>query len=235
MEIKKAVAAEEMKPATFINLVHIALDTYDDIFSDFDPSPYSSRLFSDDFLKEVQKRYSENKKGNFEVRFSLPAALRSVKTETLIKKRLKDYFAMQRKSIDYELERQRRKGGMYLVTGFFILTVTIFLASYNHNSDLILKLPEILLVPLGWYMTWMGIEKILETPSKLEDQKRFYEKFEKANYQFISEEEIVEQIGATAAKEEVKAEEKPKEEPKKEEKKPETEKGKTEEKQGLLK
>jgi hypothetical protein len=80
-------------------------------------------------------------------------------------------------------------------------------------------------------MTWMGIEKILETPSKLEDQKRFYEKFEKANYQFLSEEEIVEQIGATAAKEEVKAEEKPKEEPKKEEKKPETEKGKTEEKQ----
>ncbi len=214
MEIKKAVAAEEMKPAAFINLVHIALDNYDDIFSDFDPSPYSSRLLSDDFLKEVQKRYIENKKGNFEVRFSLPATLRSAKTEALIKKRLKDYFTMQLKSIDYELKKQKEKGGIYLVIGFVILSTTILLATYNHNSDFILKLPEILLVPLGWYMTWMGIEKILETPSKLEDQKKFYEKFGKANYQFISEEEIVEQIGTIVAKEE--------------EKKSETEKGKQE-------
>jgi len=216
MEIKKAVAAEEMKPATLINLVHIALDDYDDIFSDFDPSPYSSRLLSDDFLKEVQKRYTENKKGSFEVRFSLPAALRSAKTEGLIKKRLKDYFSMRLRDINHELEKQKRKGGIYLVTGFVILSATIFLATYNRDSEFIFKLPEILLVPLGWYTIWMGIEKILETPSKLDDQKRFYEKFKKADYQFIPEEEIVKQIEATAAKEEIKAQEKSREEPKKE-------------------
>lgn len=194
MEIKKAIATEEMKPATLINLVHIALDNYNDIFSDFDPSPYNARILSDDFLKEVQKRYVENKKGSFEVRFSLPAAVRSSKTETIIKKRLKDYFSMQLRDINHEMKKQKKKGGIYIFTGFIVLSATIFIATYNINSEFYFKVPEILLVPLGWYMMWTGIEKILESPAKLEDQRRFYEKFKKAEYQFISEEEIVKQI-----------------------------------------
>ena len=199
MEIKKIVATEKMKPATLMNLVHIALDNYDDIFSDFDPSPYQSRVLSDDFLKDVKKRYVENKQGNFEVRFSLPAKLRSSKTESIIKKRLKDYFAMELKNTNQELKKRKKKGGLYLFTGFIVLSATVFIATYNQNMDYIFRIPEILLIPLGWYMLWTGIEKVLETPSGLKGQKMFYEKFKKAIYQFISEEEIVKQIEATAA------------------------------------
>ncbi|NYZ77133.1 hypothetical protein H0O02_02340 [Candidatus Micrarchaeota archaeon] len=222
MEIKKVVAAEELKPATLINLVSIALDNYDDIFSDFDPSPYHSRILSDDFLKEVQKRYVENKHGSFEVRFSLPNALRSAKTEALIKKRLKDYFTMQLKNLDTDLEKVRKRGMAYVAAGFAILAGSITLATTDAGEyEYIFKLLEVLLVPLGWYLLWVGIEKIVETPSKLEDQRKFNTKFENANYYFISEEAIVQQISATATKEEEKPEarkEAPKEQPKEDKK-----------------
>lgn len=203
MEIQAAIAKKEKKPAAFLNMVHIALDTYDDIFSDFDPSSYSVRILSDDFLKEVQKRYMENKKGIFEVRFTLPKFNRSLKTEALIKKRLKDYFTQQLKYIDDELTKRRKRGGVYIAVGFILLASQIILADYEGYTNL-LKLIEILLVPAGWYGMFVGIENLVEVPGRLEEQKRFYEKFQKAAYYFFSEEDVIQQIEATATKPEEK-------------------------------
>jgi hypothetical protein len=45
----------------------IALDTYDDIFSDFDPSPFDHRVISEDFLSELRRRYNLTPKDNFVV------------------------------------------------------------------------------------------------------------------------------------------------------------------------
>ena len=43
--------------------VSILLDSYDDIFSDFDPSEYSERALSDDFCIQA-KKHSRNEIGN---------------------------------------------------------------------------------------------------------------------------------------------------------------------------
>ncbi|MFH1222105.1 MAG: hypothetical protein V1492_03405 [Candidatus Micrarchaeota archaeon] len=200
MELEKIIAPEEKKPATFLNLVHIALDTYDDIFSDFDASPYSTRILSDDFLKEVQKRYVERKRGGFEIRFTLPKALRNAKTETLIKKRLKDYFELLLKNTHYELKKKRIRGWTYIGAGFVLLASQLYLAAQPDGNSYIVKLLEILMVPAGWYGMFVGIENILETPAKLEDQQKFYERLKNANYLFMSEEDIVQQINESAVK-----------------------------------
>ena len=39
--------------------IFLWLDDFDDIFSDFDPRPYSARELSDDFLDEVRKIAAE--------------------------------------------------------------------------------------------------------------------------------------------------------------------------------
>lgn len=39
--------------------ISIWLDTYDDIFSDFDYRQFSEKALSDDFLTELQKMYRE--------------------------------------------------------------------------------------------------------------------------------------------------------------------------------
>ena len=106
-ELAKKV--EDGRLSSILNSIQIALDHYDDIFSDFDPSPFSQRMLSDDFLKEMQKRYIETKKGEFEIRFSLPASIRDVKTEGLVKKRLKDYFHKQIKNVDVEVEKDKMR------------------------------------------------------------------------------------------------------------------------------
>ena len=44
-----------------LSSVHIALDDYDDIFSDFDISPYNQRALSKDFLDELKTRVGDGK------------------------------------------------------------------------------------------------------------------------------------------------------------------------------
>lgn len=207
MEIKKIVAEEEKKPATFLNLVNIALDTYDDIFSDFDPSPYSTRLLSDDFLKELQKKYTERQRGEFEVRFTVPAAQRNPKTEALIKKRIKNYFEQILKNTEYEMQKKKKKGIVYILVGFLLLAGQMYLSTFYDGGNYFVRLIEIILVPAGWYGMFEGIANFLETPASLENQYKFYTKLKNANYIFLSEEDVVKIITETSQKTQ---EEKPK-------------------------
>lgn len=204
MEIDKKVALEEKKPATFLNFVNIALDNYDDIFSDFDQSPYSTRILSDDFLKEVQKRYSERQRGGFEIRFTISDKLRNAKTEALIKKRLKDYFDKLLKNTEYELNKKRRRGMIYITAGFTLLATQMYLSTHNGDNGFLVKLLEILLVPAGWYGMFEGIGNLLEIPAPLEGQQKFYKKMKEANYVFMSEEELIRIIKETSDKDEEK-------------------------------
>ena len=62
---------EEMHKKKLLQLSEISLiiDTYDDIFSDFDPRPYSQRALSDDFLLEARKASKDKVSGTFELNF----------------------------------------------------------------------------------------------------------------------------------------------------------------------
>jgi len=221
VETKKAIGEEDKKPAAVLNLINIALDTYDDIFSDFDPSPYSTRILSDDFLKEVQKKYSERQRGEFEIRFTIPQAQRNLKTESLIKKRIKDYFSQVLKNTEYELKKKKQKGLLYVAVGFSLLALQMYISTYHNNGNFFAKMIEILLVPAGWYGMFEGIGNLLETPPALESQQKFYTKLKNANYVFMSEEEVVRMIAESTAKTEATAVETKKTESKTEEKKTE--------------
>lgn len=188
---------EEKKLSSIINSIQIALDGYDDIFSDFDPSPYGQRILSDDFIKEMQKRYIETKKGDFEVRFSLPAAFRDSKTETTIKKRLKDYFHSQMKEIESEIQKHRGMGIMRFAAGFVLLSVELLIRLYL-AQQLGLELLGVILVPAGWFLMYSGLEQIFDSPYKFKDQQRFARKFHNAIYLFVSEEDVVKNIETTS-------------------------------------
>lgn len=196
---------EEKRPSSFLNLLHIALDTYDDIFSDFDPSGYDRRVLSDDFMKEMQKRYVETRKGDIELRFSIPEGMRSPKTELLIKKRLKEYFQMQLKLLDAEIDKRKKAGIIYFGVGFLVLLITVYSAEFfpsSHVRDVL----AILLTPLGWFGMWEGIGLFVQAPVKYDDQRRFYLKFIKANYVFMNEEDFLVELAELESSETARAE-----------------------------
>ncbi len=172
-----------------LQTARIALDGYEDIFSDFDPSPYASRLLSYDFLEEIYRRYVSNKKGEFVVTFTLPKHLRSQKTEELIRKRLKDYFRDRIKRIDKKTWHLRKGGIMRVIVGVLI-SILLFAFQLPDAEPFFLTIFSVLV----WYLLWSGYELVFESPGKINVKRDFYEKFLRAKYYFIDEEQVVQNI-----------------------------------------
>lgn len=165
----------------------VRLDSYDDIFSDFDPRPHSRRELSEDLLKELNRRFRENPKGGLEVRFYIPSTFRDAKLENIIKKRLKEHFLREMQKVKEQMDEQKARGIKYALSGIALLSAELFLTLWWPELVWV-RVVSIILTPAGWFSFWTGMEKILEIPSSLQQQHRFYEKFSKCNYIFVSEE-----------------------------------------------
>ncbi len=194
-EAKKieAKAAEPRSVTDVLQTAQIALDTYDDVFSDFDPSPYQTRILSDDFLRELHRRYAETPKGDFVINFTMPHPLRSEKTELLVKKRIKDYFKSRLKDVEKLRREKMQKGAVRLAIGISL-------------SLLLLVFPQLDVIPvltlisvLIWYVLWTGFEYIFEAARRLKRKQAFYDRFLRAEFNFMDQEEVVRSITTSSS------------------------------------
>ena len=165
--------------------VSLWLDTYDDIFSDFDPRPYSERAVSDDFLAESRKALREKRSGRVELKFLIPEKERQIRTETVIKKRLKEYF--QKNSDRQKQETQKAKNVVktLLVAGFLILLLSSII-SYSNPQIFIFYLLITFFDLGGWLSVWFGLEHFIYDIRAKQPELEFYEKMADAEINFIT-------------------------------------------------
>ena len=172
---------EELLAKSEISLI---LDTYDDIFSDFDPRPYSKRAISDDFLYAAKKAMPKLKEGALELLFLIPKAQRNLGNETLIKKRLHEHFkkhAALRKKAKQEL---LKKGAIMTVAGFVILITAGYIIA-TAGDELFYELMLVVLEPSGWFTVWNGLDIIFFRAHEKDSEMRFYSKMSRAEIIFI--------------------------------------------------
>ncbi len=162
----------------------IAIDTFEDIFSDFDPRDYTKRDLSDDLLNELKHRYKEAKSGQFEVIFHAPKMIHDETKEKIIVQRIKNHFRHIANQNKKDIDSLRRRGLLYIGVGVVILALFTFANYHDWLSDLNLEILGVLFVPLGWFGVWEGFSKVVDIPWKLTDEQNFNLKMTKANYQF---------------------------------------------------
>ncbi len=182
----KSAAPRQASKSSFAEML-LWLDGYDDIFSDFDPRNYEHRELSEDFLKELSRRYKETPKGGFEVHLLIPAHMRQSHLEARIKKRLKHYFARELAGVERQLRKKRETGAKFLASGLLVLALQTWLL-FTSQDRFITELIGVLLVPAGWFLTWTGIERVLIEPDNLSSLRDFYKKFFKCEYVFLADE-----------------------------------------------
>jgi len=163
--------------------ISLILDSYDDIFSDFDPRHYPEKALSDDFLEEC-KRAVRDKKEDFklELRLLVPKFKRSVIDEINIKKRLKNHF--QKHFLEKEKERNSlRKNGILLFSIGAIMTFasTLIYPYKGMLSNFLL----VLLEPAGWFTIWNGLDKFFFETKNKKSEIEFYRKMSKLEILFI--------------------------------------------------
>lgn len=164
--------------------ISLILKTYNDIFSSFDPRPYTNRALSDDFLVEA-KHAALDKKGTLELRFLVPRSVRHADTENTIRSRLREHFRKHRDILESEIWLTKKKGWLMAFIGILFIIIASYLFSLQTNSFWIHAL-IVILEPAGWFTAWTGMDQLFYTAKEKMPDLEFYKKMIHANILFIS-------------------------------------------------
>lgn len=168
-----------------INAISIAIDTYDDIFSDFDPRDISQRDLSEDFIIELMRRYRQTRLGRYDVVLVAPKVIEDQNAEKKIVSRLNKYFHQKYLRYMKSIREIRAKGMLYIAFGMAVLIALALILNYSKNpNEITLAIIGIIFTPLGWFGMWEGFSKIVEIPFKLASDTEAYKQFSKAYYKF---------------------------------------------------
>lgn len=164
--------------------ISIAIDSWDDIFSDFDPRPMPDRTLSEDFIIELTRRYREGEKGRTVVTIHAPVELRNDHVEHVVINRIRLYLSQRHDQARMVIRRQRLRGLLFVILGFCFLSLLTLIEYKNVVTPLHYKFVEIIMMPLGWFGIWEGFSKIIEIPFKLNNDTQVYKRLSKASYKF---------------------------------------------------
>jgi len=164
--------------------ISIVIDTWDDIFSDFDPRPLDQRTFSEDFIHELKKRYQETRTGRILISICAPETLRDTAAEKVVIQRLKREFRRESLQSRREIRRIRQRGLIFVACGVCFLATLTFLRYAQKFSLLTMDLIGIVLMPLGWFGIWEGLSKLVDASPRFHQDEILFEKFARAEYRF---------------------------------------------------
>lgn len=165
--------------------ISLALDTYDDIFSGFDPRPYGQRAISQDFLAEMKRATKDTISGAVEIRFMVPEKIRNKDNEVVIKKRVRDHFKKHHGLIHEEKNKILIQGSIFISISIFIMLFTAIFFFEKIGTDLLSRFIFILLEPAGWFLFWEGLNLMIFESRKKDPDILFYDKVSKAEIEFM--------------------------------------------------
>ncbi len=165
--------------------ISLILDSYEDIFSDFDPRSYGEKALSDDFLNECKKA-ARDKGLKLELRLLVPKKHRNLKEELKIRRRLRNHFEKHAEEKHREITGIRKQGAMWFAIGTILMLIS---ALFYNKEGFIFRLLEVMMVPAGWFGFWEGLDKIFTTSREKEPDYHFYKKMADCQIYFLSYEE----------------------------------------------
>lgn len=153
--------------------VKLWLDSYDDLFSDFDPRPYSKRTLSDDFVAQARKVTREEDGKEFVLQLLLPSSIRNTKDEDIIAERLPLFFQRNYEQLQTERKKSRFKGLKLASFGMLFMVTGGFL-SFKGSEEFAVHLLLIIFEPAGWFLFWSGLDILMEYSGKTKKELDFY-------------------------------------------------------------
>ncbi len=163
--------------------ISLILESYTDIFSDFDPRPYDQRTLSDDFLLECKKAVRRKNEDHFrfELLLLIPKIKKNKQDEEKIKKRLLTYFEKHYHESQMEQRKARNEAIRMLFIGALITLAGALLRS---KAGLMYSIMVVILEPAGWFTMWNGFDRLILEPREKKQEYDFYKKMAHMDIKF---------------------------------------------------
>lgn len=160
--------------------IGLVLNSYEDMFSSFDPRDFSEKSLSDDFLSEC-RRAARDKEANLELTLFFPKNKRNIQDEIKIKKRLKNHFQRHFIEIEKEINSIKKEGTIWFMIGALIM----FSATFIYDlEEFFFRFLFIISEPAGWFMFWEGLYKVFIESKGKKQSYVFYKKMTRAKINF---------------------------------------------------
>jgi hypothetical protein len=165
--------------------LNLWLDSYDDIYSDFDSRHYLKRRISDDFLHELrtEMKYKAHHAGDMVL--LLPPERRDDPSEKIIADSLTDFFSSQ---FHFQQDKCRKKlnnGILLLASGVIIILLNSWV-SYNSEESFLITAIKVLLEPAGWFLLWAALDFLFYDFAELKRERNFYKELSEMHIHFKS-------------------------------------------------
>jgi len=165
------------------NEIPLTLNSYEDLFSGFDPRDYSKKAISKDFLSEC-KNAAEDKIGEIKLSLFLPRSKRDSAKENEIKNRLKEHFLKHFLEKKKELFNIRAIGAIWFATGCILTAITAIFMEFE--TSLSMRALINIAHPAGWFFLWEGLAKILIHSKEKKEDYAFNKKLKNSKISFLN-------------------------------------------------
>ncbi len=166
--------------------VRFAINTYNDIFSDFDPRPLAQRGLSEDFLSEAKRAAIVKEAEKIDFIFMIPKKERNLREEGRIESRLREYFRKHLGILQKEKNKVLKQGIIFTIIGIIMMLFATFLFFKFKNATFIASFFTLLLEPASWFLFWEGLDLVIFESRKANSNLQFHEKMAKARIRFSS-------------------------------------------------
>lgn len=153
--------------------IHLRLNEYNDLFSDFDPRPYGIRGLSDDFLKELRKAVEDAGDNKISIAFSVPKSMHNPNDESVIMQRLHGHFIKHSTQMEAERNREIKSGSILIAIGLILMFGAAWFSLYSTDS-FTLNFFRVVLEPSAWFISWFGADRIFMAERENRAKLKFY-------------------------------------------------------------
>ena len=165
--------------------ISLWLDSYDEIYSDFDSRQYIKRRISEDFLHELRLELKYIETNVQQLNLFIPSSFRNKELEVLIAPSLLAYFTKLYEFHQAKFKTKTKNGLYYLLFGIILMFLNSFLV-YHLASNFIVKVLNLLFEPASWFLIWLGFDVLFYDLKALKIETNFFDRLRSLNIVFKS-------------------------------------------------
>ena len=182
---QKELTAPSKQSLTELAEIRILLRSYDAIFSDFGPRPYSERTLSYDFIIQAKKRFRNKRGEKVFLKLLLPANKRNEQDEDMIVKRIHSYFKNVNQQLKDEVRKTNKKG-LILTLIEIVLMMAASYISFMKPEKYYVHFLLVLFEPAGWFLVWVGLDHLVYSSKEAKKDLDFYLRVTKSEIKFFT-------------------------------------------------
>lgn len=175
---------QEKKRLLRISEISLILDSYDDLFTQFDPRQYSERALSQDFLGEIKRGSRDKVSGYVELTLLVPSAIKDPNREMVIEKRLKNHFEKHYEQLKKEARGRNMRAAALVLVGALMAVGAAFITEEGYVG-LFWTLIIILLETTGVFFIWTTLDDLVNSRGDRKPELEFYKKMSTCQISFL--------------------------------------------------